>query len=44
MLSDLDKNNVERISFELDIFYAMDQIRDPGPLATHTKISDYYGR
>lgn len=44
MLSDLEKNNVERISFELDIFYAMDQIREPGPLATHTKISDYHGR
>lgn len=44
MLSDLEKNNVERISFELDIFYAMDQIRNPGPLATHTQISDYYGR
>lgn len=44
MLSDLEKNNVERISFELDIFYAMDQIRTPGPLATHTRISDYHGR
>lgn len=44
MLSDLEKNNVERISFELDIFYALDQIRNPGPLATHTRISDYHGR
>ena len=44
MLSDLEKNNVERISFELDIFYAMDQVRTPGPLATHTKVSDYHGR
>lgn len=35
MLSDLENNNVERISFELDIFYAMDHIRKPGPLATH---------
>lgn len=37
-LSELEKNNVERISFELDIFYAMDQIRNPGPLATHAII------
>ena len=34
MLSELEKNNVERISFELGIFYRMDSIRNPGPLAT----------
>ena len=34
-LSELEKNNVERISFELGIFYRMDGMRNPGPLATH---------
>jgi len=33
-LSELEKNNVERISFELDIFYKMDSKRHAGPLAT----------
>lgn len=37
-LSELEKNNVERISFELGIFYRMDGLRNPGPLATHMKI------
>lgn len=43
MLSELDENNVERISFDLDIFYGMDNIRNAGPIATHVQISDYYG-
>ena len=33
-LSQLEQNNVERISFELGIFYRLDSIRNPGPLAT----------
>lgn len=33
-LSELEKNNVERISFELGIFYMMDQERNAGPIAT----------
>lgn len=33
-LSQLEKNNVERISFELGIFYRLDSLRNPGPLAT----------
>lgn len=33
-LSELENNNVERVSFELRIFYMMDQKREPGPLAT----------
>ena len=33
-LSDLENNNVERMSFELKIFYMMDQERDIGPIAT----------
>ena len=33
-LSELEENNVERISFELGIFYMMDQERHAGPLAT----------
>ena len=33
-LSDLENNNVERISFELKIFYMMDQERNAGPIAT----------
>lgn len=33
-LSDLENNNVERISFELKIFYMMDQERNTGPIAT----------
>lgn len=44
MLSDLQNNDVERISFELDIFYSQDSERNSGPIATHTVISDYYGR
>jgi len=34
-LSQLEENNVERISFELGIFYRMDSLRNPGPLATN---------
>lgn len=37
-LSELEKNDVERISFELGIFYRMDGMRNPGPLATHMTI------
>lgn len=33
-LSELEENNVERISFELGIFYMMDQERNIGPIAT----------
>lgn len=33
-LSELEKNNVERISFELGIDYILDQERNPGPIAT----------
>ena len=33
-LSELEENNVERISFELGIFYMLDQERTPGPTAT----------
>ena len=44
-LSELENNNVERVSFELGIFYRMDAIRNPGPLATHIIIdSDEDGR
>lgn len=34
MLSELEKNDVERISFELGIFYKIDSLRNPGPIAT----------
>ena len=34
MLSELEENNVERISFELGIFYMLDQKRQLGPIAT----------
>lgn len=34
MFSELEKNNVERISFELGIFYKLDSLRNPGPIAT----------
>lgn len=37
-LSELENNDVERISFELGIFYRMDSNRNPGPLATHMMI------
>ena len=37
-LSQLEKNDVERISFTLGIFYRMDSMRKPGPLATHIMI------
>lgn len=37
-LSQLEDNNVERISFELGIFYRMDSMRNAGPLATHMMI------
>jgi len=33
-LSDLEKNNVERISFDLGIFYRLDRQRLAGPIAT----------
>ena len=33
-LSELENNNVERISFELGIFYMLDQKRNYGPVAT----------
>lgn len=33
-LSNLENNIVERVSFELGIFYRMDSKRNPGPLAT----------
>ena len=32
MLSELEKNNVERISFDLNILYNMTQERNPGPI------------
>lgn len=38
MLSDLKRNNVERLSFMLNITYGMDNIRKSGPIATHTII------
>lgn len=38
MLSELEKNDVERISFELEVFYGMDGIRNAGPLATNAII------
>lgn len=34
MLSELEKNNVERISFELGILYKTESLRNPGPIAT----------
>ena len=34
MISELEKNNVERISFELGILYRMESLRNPGPIAT----------
>lgn len=37
-LSELENNDVERISFELGIFYRMDSMRNAGPLATHITI------
>ena len=37
-LSQLENNDVERISFELGIFYRMDSMRNAGPLATHMMI------
>lgn len=37
-LSELENNDIERISFELGIFYRMDSKRNPGPLATHMMI------
>ena len=33
-LSNLEENDVERISFELGIFYRLDSTRNPGVLAT----------
>lgn len=32
MLSELENNRVERISFDLNILYNMTQVRDPGPI------------
>lgn len=37
-LSQLENNDVERISFELGIFYRLDSARNAGPLATHVMI------
>lgn len=34
MLSELEENNVERITFELGILYKIDSLRNPGPIAT----------
>ena len=34
MLSELEENNVERISFELGILYRTESLRNPGPIAT----------
>ena len=45
MLSELEKNNVERISFDLNIFYHMLQKRDFGPILEDVIISsDENGR
>ena len=38
MISDLKKNNVERISFILSITYGIDNLRKSGPIATHANI------
>lgn len=37
-LSELEENNVERISFELKIFYMLDQQRNLGPIATDINV------
>ena len=37
-LSQLENNKVERVSFELGIFYRMDSLRNPGPIATNITI------
>ena len=34
MISQLEENNVERISFELGILYRTESLRNPGPIAT----------
>lgn len=39
-LSELENNNVERISFELDIVYRLDSLRNPGPIATGITIDN----
>ena len=38
MLSELEKNNVERITFDLSIFYKMRQDRNPGPILEDVEI------
>lgn len=38
MLSELEKNNVERITFDLSIFYKMSQERNPGPILEDVEI------
>ena len=38
MLSELEKNNVERITFDLSIFYNMRQDRNPGPILEDVEI------
>ena len=39
MLSELEKNNVERITFDLSIFYKMSQDRNPGPILEDVDIT-----
>ena len=39
MLSELEKNNVERITFDLSIFYNMRQDRNPGPILEDVEIT-----
>lgn len=40
MLSMLENNNVERISFELGILYRTESLRNPGPIATGITIEN----
>lgn len=40
-LSELEKNNVERISFDLGIVYRLDSFRNPGPIATGITMNNY---
>ena len=40
-LSDLEKNNVERISIDLGIFYRLDRKRFAGPIATNIIVDSY---
>ena len=39
MLSELEKNNVERITFDLSIFYSTYQDRNPGPILEDVEIT-----